>query len=56
MPKQLRSDARANTGYLACPSGRQPVLEKEERKEWVFVEVADFLTAPAVTGQGASKK
>ncbi len=55
-PKQLRSDARVSIGYLACPSGHQPGLKNEEREEWVFVENADSLAAPAVTGQGASKK
>ncbi len=52
----MRSDARVNTGYLACPSGRRPGLDKEERKESVFVENVDSLAAPVVTSQGASKK
>ncbi len=55
-PKQLRSNVRMNTGYLACPSSRWPGADREERKEWVFVENADSSAAPAVTGQGASKK
>ncbi len=54
--KQLKSDARVNTGYLAFPSGRRSGLDKEEGKEWVVVKNADSLAAPAVTGQGASKK
>ncbi len=45
-----------NIGYLACPSGQRPGLDKEERKECVVVENADSLAAPAVTSQGASKK
>ncbi len=44
------------TGYLVCPSGHRPGLDKEERKGWVVVKNADSLAAPAVTGQGASKK
>ncbi len=32
------------------------MLDKEERKEWVFVENADSLAAPVVTSQSASKK
>ncbi len=31
-------------------------LDKEEREEWVVVENADSLTAPAVAGQGMLKK
>ncbi len=55
-PKQLRSDARVNTRYLACPSGHQPGLDNEEKEEWVVVENSDSLAAPAVTSQGASRK
>ncbi len=55
-PNQMRSDARVNTGHLACPSGHWPGLDKKEREEWVVMENAGSLAALAVTGQGASKK
>ncbi len=31
--RQLTSDARVNSWYLACPSGRWPGLDKEQRED-----------------------